>query len=51
MKTVFLVAAMLVCFLANAFSQGKLLTSDPLTGLPLIPVTDSGKYIDRKSVV
>ncbi len=42
MKSVFLLAIMFVFFLANASGQAKLLTSDPLTGLPLIPATDSG---------
>jgi hypothetical protein len=45
MKTLFLAATMFVFCLTNATGQGKLLTSDPLTGLPLIPATDSGKHI------
>jgi hypothetical protein len=45
MKAVFLAAAMSVLCLANATGQGKLLTSDPQTGLPLIPATDPGKHI------
>ena len=45
MRTAFLVTAIFVFVLANASGQGKLLTSDPLTGLPLIPATDSGKHI------
>jgi hypothetical protein len=45
MRTVFLAAAMFVFVLASATGQGKLLTSDPLTGLPLIPATDSGNHI------
>lgn len=45
MKNVCLVAAIFLLSLANANGQGKLLTSDPLTGLPLIPETDSGKHI------
>jgi hypothetical protein len=36
---------MFVLCLTNATGQGKLLTSDPLTGLPLIPETDPGKHI------
>jgi hypothetical protein len=36
---------MVVFVLASATGQGKLLTTDPLTGLPLIPATDSGKHI------
>jgi hypothetical protein len=45
MRTVLRVSAIFVFALANAFGQGKLLTSDPLTSLPLIPATDSGKHI------
>ena len=49
MKTTLLVATMLVLCLANAAGQGKVLTNDPLTGLPLIPATDSGKRIANLS--
>ena len=45
MKVVFLAFAMFVFVLGSASGQGKLLTSDPLTGLPLISATDSGKHI------
>lgn len=45
MKTIFLAATMFVLCLTNALGQGKLLTNDPLTGLPLIPATDSGKHV------
>jgi hypothetical protein len=45
MKTTLMVSAMLVLCLTNALGQGKLLTNDPLTGLPLVPATDSGKHI------
>jgi hypothetical protein len=45
MKAVFLAATMFVLCLANATGQGKVLTNDPLTGLPLIPATDSGKRV------
>jgi hypothetical protein len=44
MRLFFLVAAMFVFVLDHASGQGKLLTSDPLTGLPLIPATNSGKH-------
>ena len=44
MKTVFLAATMFVLCVTNATAQGKLLTSDPLTGLPLISATDSGQH-------
>ena len=42
MKTICLYAAMLALSFANAAGQAKVLTSDPLTGLPLIPATDPG---------
>lgn len=45
MKTALLVTTILIFCFANAAGQGKLLTSDPLTGLPLITATDSGKHI------
>ena len=44
MKTIFLAATMFVLCLTNAIGQGKLLTNDTLTGLPLIPATDSGMH-------
>ena len=49
MKTVFLAATMFVLCLTNANGQGKLLASDPLTGLPLISATDPGKHIGNTS--
>lgn len=39
MKTIFLVATMLILCIAAADAQGKVLTKDPLTGLPVIPTT------------
>jgi hypothetical protein len=39
MKNAIAVAAILVLALANAAGQAKVLTNDPLTGLPLIPAT------------
>lgn len=45
MKTTLLIATILVLGLANAAGQGKTLTDDPLTGLPLIPATDGGQYV------
>jgi len=39
MKNAIVVAGILVLGLANAAGQGKVLTNDPLTGLPLIPAT------------
>ena len=38
MKNAFVVATILVLALANAAGQATVLTNDPLTGLPLIPV-------------
>jgi hypothetical protein len=43
-KSTLLVATILAFCLANSAAQGKLLTSDPLTGLPLNPATDSGMH-------
>lgn len=48
MKNALVVAAILLS-LANAAGQGKTLTHDPLTGLPLIQATDSGKHIANMS--
>ena len=39
MKNAIVVSTMLVLALANAAGQAKILTNDPLTGLPLIPAT------------
>ena len=39
MKDALVVAAIVVLSLANAAAQAKILTSDPLTGLPVIPTT------------
>ena len=39
MKDALVVAAIVVLSLANAAAQAKVLTSDPLTGLPVIPTT------------
>lgn len=44
MKTIFLVATIFVLCLSIATGQEKLLTNDPLTGLPLTPATDSGMH-------
>ena len=49
MKTTLLIAMMLVFCLGNAAGQGKVLTKDPLTDLPLTPATDSGKHIAHLS--
>ena len=45
MKTTVLAATMLVLCVTNALGQGKLLTNDSRTGLPLIPATDSGRHM------
>lgn len=45
MKTILLAATMFVLCVADATGQGKVLTNDPLTGLPLTPATDSGKHM------
>jgi hypothetical protein len=44
LKTTLPVVTLLVLCLPNALGQGKVLTNDPITGLPLIPATDSGKH-------
>jgi len=43
MKNAIVIAGILVLGLANAAGQGKVLTNDPLTGLPLIPATAIAK--------
>jgi hypothetical protein len=48
LKTVFLSATMFVLCLTNATGQRKPLTNDPLTGLPLIPATDSGVHVGNE---
>jgi hypothetical protein len=48
MKNVVLLAMMSVLFLSVARGQGKILTSDPLTRLPLIPATDSGMHLGNE---
>jgi hypothetical protein len=48
MKNILLVTMVLTFCLANAAGQGKTLTSDPLTGLPLIPATDSGNHFGNE---
>ncbi len=45
MKSTLLIAATLIFCFASAAGQGKLLTNDPLTGLPLISATDSGNHL------
>jgi len=43
MKVVFLCVSIVLVFLSMASGQAKILTNDPLTGLPLIPPTESQK--------
>jgi hypothetical protein len=43
MKTICLWALVFASSLMPALAQPKLLTSDPLTGLPVIPATEAGK--------
>jgi hypothetical protein len=50
MKTTWLIAILLLC-LTSATGQGKVLTNEPRTGLPLIPATDSGKRIANLSYI
>jgi hypothetical protein len=45
MKTALLITATLIFCFASAADQGKLRTNDPMTGLPLISATDSGKHM------
>jgi len=46
MKTTLLTAMTLTLCIANASAQGKVHTTDSLTGLPLIPATDSGTHFN-----
>lgn len=48
MKITLLLAATLIFCSANAAGQGKTLTTDPLTKLPLISATDSGKHFGNE---
>jgi hypothetical protein len=50
MKAVFLLVASLLVCLPIASGQAKILTNDPLTGLPLIPATDSAKKVGNEPV-
>ena len=48
MKNALVVAAIFVLSMANAAGQGKTLTNDPLTGLPLIPATVQFKNVGNE---
>lgn len=49
MKAFLLASALLVC-LSIASGQAKILTNDPLTGLPLMPATESAKKVGNEPV-
>ena len=46
----FLLAGALLVFLPIALGQAKILTNDPLTGLPLMPATESIKKVGNEPV-
>ena len=48
MKKGFAVGAILILSIASAIGQAKKLTSDPLTGLALIPATYGGQYVGNE---
>jgi hypothetical protein len=50
MKHFFLLVASLLFCLSIASGQAKILTNDPLTGLPLMPPTDSAKKVGNEPV-
>lgn len=50
MKSIFLLATTLLVSLSAAPGQTKILTDDPLTGLPLMPPTESVKKVGNKPV-
>ncbi|MGH9502994.1 MAG: hypothetical protein ACRD20_09090 [Terriglobales bacterium] len=50
MKNTLLFAASLLCGVSIALGQGKTLSQDPLTALPLSPATDSGKHFGNEPV-
>jgi hypothetical protein len=50
MKPIFLLAASLFVCASIASAQGKILTNDPLTGLPLMPPRDSAKKFGNEPV-
>jgi hypothetical protein len=50
MKNIFLLGASLLCAASIALGQGKTLSQDPLTSLPLSPSTDSGKHFGNEPV-
>jgi hypothetical protein len=50
MKAVFLPVVSLLLCLSMASGQGKILTTDPLTGLPLMPPSESAKKVGNAPV-
>ncbi|MGA7633957.1 MAG: hypothetical protein WCB11_24595 [Terriglobales bacterium] len=50
MKPVLLLVASLLFWLSIASGQARILTNDPLTGLPLIPPSDSAKKVGNEPV-
>jgi hypothetical protein len=50
MKIVSLIVAVLLVYLPITWGQAKILTSDPVTGLPLLPPTDSIKKVGNDPV-
>lgn len=50
MKPVLLLVASLLFCLSIASGQARILTNDPLTGLPLIPPSDSAKKVGNEPV-
>ena len=50
MKSIFLLATTLLVCLSAASGQRKILTIDPLTGLPLMPPTESVKKVGNAPV-
>ncbi len=50
MERSFVIAAVLALGFTSATGQGRLLSNDPLTGLPLYPGTDSGIHMGNEPV-
>ena len=50
MKSTLLIAATLTLCIGNATGQGKIITSDPLTGLPVTPASDSGIHMGNDPI-
>ena len=50
MERTFVIAAVLAFGFTSATGQGRLLSNDPLTGLPLYPGTDSGLHTGNEPI-